>query len=298
MVLNKRGMFFTLLTIVIISIFIVSFAFIPSFRERKAVEDRVETLNNFVLAVEDDMPRQLYTSGYRILFIFEREIFETGSVISNLDLKADELFFYGTFEGTSDSLMNGVMFNDTVDNLNLKAGRVNANVSLGNPLFNISQDSPWHVKISLTVDVVIEDETNLVLWDRVQTFNAYVPIETFDDPLYAVDTQGKILNKFVQGNLSYFEDHALNSWYIQSDTGPSFLDRLKGVNNGGASGIESLVNLQELAQQGIPAKAGKSVVDYTYFSNSPVDGCQISGMPDWFRLDNPEHTGIYGVSCI
>jgi len=90
-----------------------------------------------------------------------------------------------------------------------------------------------------------------------------------------------------------------HSYYIASpNRGSSFLDRLQGDFSADANGVESLVNLQELSQKGIAAKPGKSIVDYIYFSNENPASCVVdSGLPSWFRLDDPLHTGIYQASC-
>ena len=93
--------------------------------------------------------------------------------------------------------------------------------------------------------------------------------------------------------------HALNSYYLASTSGPSFLNRLQGISSGNDNGIESLVNLQELSQQGIVVKE-KSVVDYIYFLSVNEASCNDapSGMPSWFRLDSEDgHLSTYQVSC-
>ena len=295
---NKKGMFFTLLAIVIISIFILSFIFIPGADERRSIEKRVGTMNNFVYAVEKDLPRYLYTAGFRSIFIFEREIFEEESYINNLDEKFNELFFNGTLGGVEETLMDEVTFSEIEESLRENAGEINANVSLLNASIEIAQTNPWNVRVRLNVTFIVEDLSGLVKWNRNSVFDAYIPISNFDDPIYVMGTNGLILNKMAKANVSDWPDYALNSSYIASSSGPSFLNRLQGNFGADANGIESLVNLQELSKRGIAAKSGKSVVDYTYFSSNPVDGCVVdTGLPSWFRLDDG-HLGTYGVSCV
>lgn len=298
MVLNKRGMFFTLLAIVIISIFITSFIFVSEYEQRKAVSKRVETLNSFVLAVEDDLSRELYASGYRIIFVFESKIFETGDSIDNFDTRVNSLFFSGTYDGAEEKLMRDATFNDIKDNLNEIANKVNANVSFSDVSIGLSQDDSWNVKVTLIADLIIEDDSGLTSWNVPgKVVEVYVPIKNFDDPLYFVE--GGVSNKMIQAVSTNFDEinvlraHAENSYYIASAFGPSFLDRLQGNLNPNANGVESLVNLQELAS----AKPGVSVVDYTFFSNSPVGGCAVAGMQSWFRLDDGHFATYGGVSC-
>ena len=94
-------------------------------------------------------------------------------------------------------------------------------------------------------------------------------------------------------DVSNLKKHVENSYYINSSLAPGFLNRLQGKLSSNANGIESLVNLQKLSNQGITIKS-KSVVDYIYFSeNNPVS-YPIIGMQNWFRIDEA-HLDIYDV---
>ncbi len=301
MVLNKRGMFFTLLAIVIISIFIMSFVFISGYEQRRAVNKRVETLNNFVLAVEDDLSRELYASGYRIIFVFEKKILESDVPITDdFNGKVSELFFDGTYDGVPEGDMGGATLDYIKASLDNIASKVNAEVTFSNSDISMSQDDSWNVKITLTTDLLIEDVSGMASWDVPgEIIEVDIPISNFDDPLYVLSTNGKLLNKMVQnenlilGDTSSLSNHAVNSLYYANDDAPSFLSRLQGeFSNGDAgTGIESFVNLQELSQAGINARSGVSVVDHLYFTDS-TPGSDVGGMPDWFRIDNT-HESIY-----
>jgi hypothetical protein len=294
--LNKRGMFFTLLTIVILSIFVVSFVFVQTYDSRKTVEKRVESLNDFVLALESNMERQLYSSGFRIIFIFQEEILEEGNPVSNLDEQFNELFFDGSLNGEEIGLMSDVTFDNIEKSVRGVASKINANVSLLNPNVSISQDDPWNVKISLNTTLIVEDLGGLAKWNRTGEFFAYIPISGFNDPLYVMKTNGLILNKMVRGDVSDFNGLLANSYYVNSTSAPSFLGRLQGISGGDENGVVSLVNLPKLSQQGFAVQS-KSIADYIYFSNSDEsDVCQISGQSEWVKLGNVNKL-VFGVSC-
>ncbi len=72
--MNKKGMFFTLMTMVIISLFILSYTIVFGVEKRKVTQERIESLNEFVLALEEDIPRQIFASGFRMIFIFYKSI--------------------------------------------------------------------------------------------------------------------------------------------------------------------------------------------------------------------------------
>lgn len=304
--LNKGGMFFTFLAILIISILILSTNFFSVISERTRVQKRVETLNSFVSAVEDDLQRKIYITGFRSIFVFESYINEQGDYINDANIGLQELFFNGTLYGIEQNVTAGAKFSDIVVDLNSKASKVNAFVSLTNPRINVSQTDPWNLRFVLDAELSIADIGNLVSWNKSISIVSLVPIEEFADPIYAINTNGRILNNvsrtpysvFVNGsNTVNLSDHLENSFYINSSSAPNFLNRLEGDYSASEYGVESLVNLDELAGQGFDIE-NKSVVDYIYFSTNNPAACDVqeSGLPSWFKLDTP-HLGVYQVSC-
>jgi len=308
---NKRGIFFTTLVIVMLSLFVITFTFYSQVKDRQSIQKRIETLNNFVFSVEEDIPRQFRTSGFRIIFLFEKRIIETGSYITNLKSVFNEMFFNATMYGQTNTdiqtLMLGATFPEIESALKQKAAKINADINFINPIISVTQIDPWNIEVKLSSNLIIEDKSNLVLWNRTSDIKAYVSIQDFEDPLYLISTNGVVTNKiiktpyktFVSGSdILNLSDHSTNSYYINSTTAPNFLDRLEGINSPDPNGIESLVNLQKLSSQGVPVD-DKTVVDYIYFdsTNNPTK-CNVlpPGMPSWFKLDSP-HLAAYNVTC-
>lgn len=255
-------------------------------------------MNNFVFSVEQDLPRQLYIAGFRTVFLFEQKIVDTGNYITNLNAGFEEVFFNGTLNGDEQPIITGAKFSDIQNSLNEKAAKINAEAVLSEPSLSVNQVDPWNIRFALTVKMLIKDKSNLVLWNRTSVFEAYIPIENFEDPLYIISTNGTVVNKinktiyqpFAQGtDVSNLTLHNANSLYTSSSLAPSFLGRLEGKLTANESGIESLVNLNEFA-----APKDKCVVDYIYFSDNNPTAYSIQGMPAWFKLDD-EHLDVYGV---
>jgi len=304
--MNKKGVFFTLLAIALLVLFLVTYSFASVIKDRKPINRRIETMNSFVHSVEADLPRLLYISGFRTIFLVEKEILESGDYVSDLDSTVEELFYNGSLGGVSEELMIGANFSGIQDFVNSKAEKINADVVLDNPVLEVTQDDPWNVRFSLTVDLLVVDEAGLVSWNRTQTINAYVPVENFEDPIYIVETSNLVTNKinktsyfpFVNGSdVSNLSSHLSNSSYVESSLAPSFLQRLEGNFSASEYGIESLVYLPLLSSQGIPVE-DKCIVDYIYFSdNNPSQLYRTDGMQSWFKLDDA-HRSVYGVTNI
>jgi hypothetical protein len=313
--LKNKGMFFTIIAIFLLAFLLLVYSSYFVVSERRAVNKRIETMNNFVFSLEKDIPRQLYIYGYRAIFIFDKKIAGERAYMNNLNQTFSELFFNGTIYNepleTDDwIIMSDARFPDIQNSINLEARKLNVNVTLSSPQVYLSQDDPWRVRVTLVTGLFIQDLGNLASWNRTASFSAYIPIESFEDPLYIVETNSTIVyninrtifSAFASGtNVSNLSLEAERHYYTNA-TAPSFLMRLEGdfnctddarCNNGG---IESLVYLPELDAQGIIVK-DKSCVDYIYFSDDNPDAKNIQGMPMWFKLDN-ESLDVYGVRSL
>ena len=303
--LNKKGMFFTILAIALLSLFFVSYTIYTNVNDREPINKRIDTMNNFIFSLEEDLPRKLYASGFRIIFLFEEKIVENGTYIMDINQTFEEAFFNGTIYSEQQELMNGVRYQDIIDSINDKSNSFNVEVNLSNPKISISQEDPWNIKITLTVDLYIKDLGDLVSWNKTSNITTLIPIENFDDPLYIINTNGLIAQKvnktiyepFVDGSdVTNLTLHLNNGRYINSTSAPSFLNRLEGNITSNQYGVESLVYLPDLSSQGITIK-DKSVVDYIYFSYDDPANNEVQGMPSWFKLDVPHHQ-TYGVENI
>lgn len=307
---NKKGIFFTILAVAILSLFVVSYTLYSSAQERKAVEKRITTLNNFVFSVEKDLPRRVYISGFRIIFLFEKKIAKTGNYITNFDAKFNEIFFNGTIDGLADSdvtsLMSDAYFPAINSKLQENAKSINAVANLTNPSITVTQEDPWNIKITLTANLLVKDNTNLASWNRTAKIVAFIPIENFADPLYMKGTRGLVPNKInkttynIPITLPNLQSHAENSYYINHADAPSFLNRLKGDFTSDVNGIESLVNTNKLADQ-FSQQPGyglnvldKSIVDYIYFDPSNTGTPYSPPLNNWIKIDTA-HSGTYGI---
>jgi hypothetical protein len=299
---NKRGQFFTLIAIIVISIFLLSYIIYNiEHQNRKSIHNRIDSMNNFVFSLKEDFRRQIYITGFRIIYLYEDKIGSTGSPINNLNSSFEEAFKNGTINGEYQDLLNGIKLGDIVSSLSAKANENNLNLTIGVHNLTITQQDPWHVKINILTDILIQDKNNLASWNNTETISAEISITNFEDPLYIINTNGLVANKINKSEYVFKEDDLTNlslqyqnSLYIASPTAPSFLDRLQNKTTANQNGIESLVYLPKLSAQGISLK-DRSVVDYIYFSND-IPSHNIQGMPiPWFRLDDA-HLGVYNVT--
>lgn len=260
-------------------------------------------MNSFLENIESDLPRQVYIAGFRTIVIDQKYIAETGSYLTNATESMNELFFNGTLYGTIEPLMAGATIPELSAELQQKAGKINAILTINNQNLTITQSDPWNVQFTLTTEFRLADEQGLVSWNRTIISSANVSVEGFEDPFYTLNTQNQVVNiisktnytSFVSGSdISNLYAHTVNSYYLATPLAPSYLDRLEGKTTPNAQGIESLVNLQRLSSAGLTVSQ-KSVVDHIYFSAQNPQAHRITGMPSWFYLDDA-HLNTYEAS--
>jgi len=283
-----------LLALLIAAIFVLSLTFFSGFLQRGATQKRVGTLDDFVFSVEEDLPRQVFVNGFRTIFILDDRIASTGNYQSNIQDVFQEAFFNGTVYGESQSLLVGTTFSEIEETLRARGRKISANVFITSPNLSVEQNNPWEVRYLLSANLFIDDVAGQASWNKTIVVESLIPIESFFDPLYLVNANG-FANSFVQGDFSDLPAHATNSRYVASGDAPSFLQRIEGNFSDSPYGVESFVNLNELSAHGVGVSSTSSVVDHVYFSVK-TEGCSVSGMPSWFKIDD-EHLIFYGVAC-
>lgn len=301
--MDKKGFFFTLIVIAVISVFFLSYEIYSSSQE-SSIQQRILTMDGFLFSMEENLQRQIYTIGFRTLFEIESDIAATGNYSYGINTRFEEAFFNGTLYGTPRTIFLGATYTDTLQSINQYAKRFNVNVTLAQPFITVYQEDPWNVIINATFNLTITDNNGLARWNKIEHLKVPIEIEGFEDPLYIIGTGGLVTNKinrtiyegsFVSGgNASNLTAHVLNLFYANSTSAPSFLDRLQGINAPSSYGIESLVSLPKLSAQGIPV-LNKTVVDYIYFSAVSTTDYHVTGMPSWFLIDDG-HVARYQVA--
>lgn len=303
-------MFFLMLTIVILSLFILSITFFSDTMKRKSIQKRVETLSDFVSSNEKDLEGQLYVFGFRALYLINQEIVEGNppTPVSDVGLLFNESFFEGTINGGEKPLLVDADFDAVKSRLQGRADRMNAEFEFNDTTISIAQEDPWNIKFTFSSNFTVKDKNNLASWSKTFVSVSNIQIEGFTDPMYAVKTGGNVLNSVKKtpydpfaSNPENLTAHIDGNYYKASASGPSFLQRMEGKfeEPGGNAGIESFVDPEELENsiEGYHAEL-KSVVDYIYFSEDSPSFCTVTPSPIyWFKLDNENnHLANYNVS--
>jgi len=299
---NKKGMFFLMLTLIIISLFLLSVTFYSGIALRQSVQKRVETLSDFVSSTEEDLSRQIFITGYRAVFYMEKEIVDTGGYLNDTNLLMQEIFFNGSINSRIEPLLVPITFSKLELLIAERAADISATADFSSPKINITQEDPWNVKIIFTADFFVEDKNGLASWNKTVVVDVLIEISNFIDPVYFVGTAGNVDPLgFARTPYSIFDASELNAhiagkYYRESIDAPSFLDRLEGNLLANSSyGVESLVYVEDIP---VSYRTGKSIADHVYFSSANPSGtCQVSGMASWAKLDGAHRTYYGDAAC-
>lgn len=306
---NKKGIFYTATVILLIALFLISFTIFEDVQNRKSIQKRVSTMNNFLASTEKDISRKVYVISYRTLFLLEKQVTEKTSYVSNFDSLFQEAFFNSSLNNVSQDVLfdvtkGGANYSIIKKEVEELGKQTNIDITLSNPRLNVTQTDPWNIKVTLIVNIYMRDRTGLASWNKTSYIDSYIPITNFEDPLYYVSTNGLFTNKITKTpfvcyaglsplNVSNLTSQVINSYYKESKKAPNFISRFKGlIGNNDSTGIESLVNVQNISLQ-----LNKSVVDYVYF-NTTLNPAHfgVNGTPWWFRLDQ-NHLADYNISA-
>jgi len=294
---SKKAIFFTFVAILLLSTLVLSFSIYSRYRLRTkalVMETRINAMNSFIKDLDKDIDRGCFIASYRAMLSMVEHVSSSGAFIDNVSIRFEELFLNGTLYSDQQDLMVDSTFNDWEDKMKEQGDKINLNLNFTFNSLEINHTDPWNIGVYLGVSLYASDVTGIASWNMSKSIETTVPIEGFEDPTYAANTLGKVLNKI---NKTPFTDfviandttnlliHAENSYYVEWTTAPSFLMRLEGNLNASPYGIESLINLDELKQEKIGTEK-RSVVDHIYWSNKSVLSYKIKDMPAWFRMDD------------
>jgi len=304
MALNKKSMFFTITAIALIALVVFSLTIYTSYKLRDKVmvtETRVYSMNSFIDDVEKDIERGLYISGFRALMSMEQYIANNGTFLYDVNSCFKEAFLNGSINNSQMDIMNESTFINWTNRIKEQAIKLDITVDFIINDIIIYQDNPWATKVDINLTLNVEDIKKTASWERPLYITTNISIQDLEDPLYGINSNGKVTNIITKTNITDFvasnndttnlQIHLNNSYYIESDTAPSFLMRLTGNLSSSPYGIESLVDLGKFQAQGTPTK-DRSVVDYIYFGDQTTTDYNIKDMPSWFKLDE-EHLETY-----
>ena len=128
MAISKKGIFFTFAAIALALIIILSFKAYKTYEMKEKIDIvgvRIDTMNNFIKDIEQDLEKGLYIASFRAFAGMGEYIASNGTYIADIDEGFNELILEGTLNNKEISLrMNeGFLNSFTLERLfNLRSG--------------------------------------------------------------------------------------------------------------------------------------------------------------------------------
>ncbi len=319
-----KGILFSLILFFIV-IFLAFFlltqrSFVSFYSSQKALENRIESMLILTKNIFEDSERALEIIGKRACVTAINFVISNGIPLNSSNETLAELITNGTINSTSQPLMENATIQDWIKTLEYLVSLQGFDAKIEIQKLVVQPYDSFNLEISYKMKVEISDlktKTNLT---KVEDRKILLSIENLEDPLYPLNTYGRIVNTIIKSphwlnysseDTSNLLDDLNNSYYHPSLYGASFLDRLEGKYfvqqkywKENPIGLESFVNKDKILSAGLPIIVNLTNIDYFYFSNSNVTSYRIANMPENFRLDNETtiesktHLQIYNVSVI
>ncbi|MBI2663730.1 hypothetical protein HYX10_00105 [Candidatus Woesearchaeota archaeon] len=307
-VMHKKGVFFTLSALLLLSLVFADLLFEAAphaDQADKIVRVKTATLNSFVNNLDEDIARGLFIAGFRSLIAANQHISEKNEFLDDTEGSLIEAMLNGTIEGKTAGIMDQSTLTEWTGRIRAQALTVGILVNFSF-ILDINQSSPWQIDFYSNVSYNVTDTSSTASFRRNVFIESSAELAGLKDPVYTIYTQGKVLRtinitpyegNYVSGaNTENLIGH-INALYYANSSGPSYLMRLEGNLNDSEFGIESIVVLPDLQEQGLPVYE-RSSVDYVYFGNENPEIYVINGtFEDWFRLD-AEHLEKYQAEDI
>lgn len=317
MVMNRKSIFYTLIAILLVAFFIVSFTMVIKYRESfrmEIVKTRVHTMNDFVSSIETDMERALYISGYRAIISLNRYVTSNQSnysYLSDTESAFREMIINGTLNGT---IIDILMENQTILDWAAKIEGLGQSIALATNLdvgsVTIAHATPWTLRVTADVNFTIEDARQTAVFKRSNQMEAAIPVQNLEDPMYVIESPFQLFHRtirptnFTSWNITNLRYHLLNKTYVANTDAPSFLMRMEEKFTSSPYGIETLVDTYDLEVQDPYSTyqfVNTSSVDYLYWQGAYINNSRIQtisddGDHDDFRLDTA-HIQFYNVEA-
>ncbi len=310
--LNKKGYFFSLMVIMallIVSVYFAAFTNPGQSRDASVSSLRINEINRFLTALEEDAKTGISVASLRTLLAFEERVQSSSSFISpdeygasTLNELAMELMINGTLGGVDHPLVEDSNMGIWAKNME-EFGYLDVDLDFTNLRAGLYQDDPWHVKAFFEFNIFARDNFTDSTWNKPVRVEAVHNITKFEDPVYTVGTLGSYRQSFKMPipNVNFPDDlaaHVSGKNYINSMDAPSFLNRIVGDMSASEFGVESLVYVPDL-----PAayQREKSMVDRIYFSTNNPQWCNANQQqdvtaPEWVIID-ADNAPTYGFGC-
>jgi len=199
---RRKGIIYSLLTLLLLTpsiiLMIMYFSSARIEGENLSNKIRADDLNSFQKSLLEDLSRSLKISTQRAILYADELIATTGKPLSDSSKNISEMVLYGTLDNkpVPSLLGSGGSTCNTVscwkENYTTIAKQVGFDLSVDIVSVSIKPYDSWNLNSSAEIKISLNDTGTNSSISHTVTQSSKVPITGFEDPLYIIETNGKV----------------------------------------------------------------------------------------------------------
>jgi phosphohistidine swiveling domain-containing protein len=167
-------------------------------RERIYLERRIADLNRLYESVLRDVDKALGIIAHRAISAATGHVITTGVGLDDAALRLMELMLNGTLNGTLDPLMENATIPYWIDRMEVMANLKGYGLDLEFGSLDLKPWDSWNLILEGWMWINISDQQGVANLTRRTAIARPVSIEGFEDPLYPLNTYGRVVNVLIR----------------------------------------------------------------------------------------------------
>lgn len=192
-------------------------------KEKLYIQNRINDINNMYESIVRDVNKAVEIITKRAISTAISDVLITGTPLTQADNNIEELTVYGTLSGVPKPLMSNATLFDWVDRIKSLGYLKGYNIELQFQNFEIKPYDSFNIRVVSDIDINITDKNGVASIVRKGKIDRIVSIVGFEDPIYALNTNGRATNLFKKSKYT-------SNYTILLVTGDGFSDWKYGIS--------------------------------------------------------------------
>ncbi|MEM5793440.1 MAG: hypothetical protein QXY45_03765 [Candidatus Aenigmatarchaeota archaeon] len=193
-----------LITITIVEVIMVQREISSEKREKFYLKNRINGMNDLYSNIITDSEKSMNIIAKRAISIAINHVIKDGIPVEEANETIKDLMIDGTFNTSVDLLMEGSRLIDWVEKMEEIAGLKGYQLRMSFTDLRVKPYDSFNLLVEGDISINITDVENLVSINRNKTVSVLVSIEGFEDPIYPLNTNGRVTRKIYNTKYSNF----------------------------------------------------------------------------------------------
>ncbi len=192
-----RGIVYSMMALLLFSVLlstaISQSAYFLRIESRSIGKMASDSMAGFQFAVERDLEKALDVSSRRAIVTAVNYIAANGEYLEDAEDELAILTLNGTLNGTEQLIMQNNSLENWADNVEARANELGLNFTITFNDINVSLEDAFTIKFELSANLTLSDKLERSSFSRQKEASVLVSIDGFEDPLYTINTDARVL---------------------------------------------------------------------------------------------------------